>query len=94
MRGGVERYQFPVNEYGYVDVPPEEEEEAFNACLQDVIDNPRYYLDNLDRIKEFKVSWLYYGSKQNCKRLGRTFAHCAPKNTSFKKLSSPNDIEL
>lgn len=90
MRGGVERYQFVINERGYIEIPKEEEEEAFNSCLQDVIDNPRYYLDNLDRIKEFKVSWLNYASKEACKRVGRTFAYCAPKRTTeFKKELSP-----
>jgi hypothetical protein len=37
-----------------------EQESAYNDCLQRVLDNPRYYLDNLERLDEFKVNWKNY----------------------------------
>ncbi len=42
----------------------EEQEEIYDMCLQDVIDNPRWYLDQLDYLAEFKVNWVNY-TKQN-----------------------------
>lgn len=38
----------------------EEEEELYERQLQEVIDNPRWYLDNLDNMKEYRVSWVNY----------------------------------
>jgi hypothetical protein len=42
------------------DYTMEEEEEIFNLSLQDVIDNPRWYLDNLDYLPQFTVRWKDY----------------------------------
>jgi hypothetical protein len=38
----------------------EEEEELFARSLQDVIDNPRWYLDHLEVLPGFFVSWKNY----------------------------------
>lgn len=43
-----------LSEHGYT---KEEEKEIFNQVLQDVYDNPRWYLDNLDYITTFQVFW-------------------------------------
>ncbi len=37
-----------------------DEAEIYDALLQDVYDNPRWYLDNLDYLKEFRVRWIDY----------------------------------
>jgi len=41
----------------------DEEEEVFNDCLKRVFDNPRFYLDNLLDLREFRVSWIDYRGK-------------------------------
>lgn len=46
----------------------EEEWEIYYYCLKDVYDNPRWYLDNLDRLPVFRVRFLNY-SKPNTKHL-------------------------
>ena len=38
----------------------EEEGEIYDELLQDVIDNTRWYLDNLDYLSFFRVSWKNY----------------------------------
>jgi hypothetical protein len=40
-----------------------EEEEIYDSLLQDVIDNPRWYLDNCDYLSNFYVSWKNYRYK-------------------------------
>jgi len=40
-----------------------EEEEIYDNLLQEVYDNPRYFLDNLDSMTLFRVSWHDYRSK-------------------------------
>jgi hypothetical protein len=47
-----------------------EQETAYNECLQGVLDNPRYYLDNLERLDEFKVNWKKYGKWKDGKTSG------------------------
>lgn len=42
----------------------EEEDEIFEDCLLRVFRNPRFYLDNLDSLREFRVSWIHYRSKK------------------------------
>lgn len=37
-----------------------EEEKIFDATVQDVLDNTRWYLDNLDRLVAYRVSWKDY----------------------------------
>ncbi len=46
----------------------EQEEEIYNAILEDVYLNARWYLDNLDYIPEFRVSWQNYRSKKTLPR--------------------------
>ena len=36
----------------------------YDECLEDVIENTAFYLDQLDYIREFRVSWVDY-RKQN-----------------------------
>jgi hypothetical protein len=79
VRPGVERFQFPINDWGKISLSKEEEVEAYNQCLRDVMENPRYYLDNLQHIKEFQVGWLYYGSKEYCMKVKRNYAISHPK---------------
>jgi len=38
----------------------EEQDEIYDDLLQDVIDNPRWYLDNVDYLSTFYVSWKNY----------------------------------
>jgi hypothetical protein len=38
----------------------EEEGELYLRQLQDVIDNPRWYLDNLHKMQEYRLSWVDY----------------------------------
>jgi len=38
----------------------EEEAEIYDDLLQDVIDNPRWYLDNVDYLSAFYVRWKNY----------------------------------
>lgn len=40
-----------------------EEKEIFASCLEDVYTNPRWYLDNLDYLHEFRCSFTYYKPK-------------------------------
>ena len=41
----------------------EEEVEFYDLVVQDVYDNPRWYLDNLEYIVAFRVSWKDYRTK-------------------------------
>ena len=38
----------------------EEEAIIYDTLLQDVYENPRWYLDNLDYLCEFRVRWANY----------------------------------
>lgn len=38
----------------------DEEDFVYNFILKDVYENPRWYLDNLQYIPEFRVSWGNY----------------------------------
>lgn len=38
----------------------EEQNEIYKMSLQDVYDNPRWYLDNLESLKSFRVGWHNY----------------------------------
>ncbi len=42
---------------------PEEEEKLFDVTLQDVMDNTRWYLDNLEYLREYRVYWQCYSRK-------------------------------
>ena len=41
-----------------------EQEKVYDDLLEDVLANPRWYLDQLSYLSEFRVSWINYG-KQN-----------------------------
>lgn len=41
-------------------MPSEEEHAYYEEVLRRVIHNPRYYLDNLDELSVFRVSFIYY----------------------------------
>lgn len=41
----------------------EEESALYDSQLQDVIENPRWYLDNLEDMSEYRVSWTRYTRK-------------------------------
>ena len=44
----------------------EEEERIYNYQLQDILNNTRWYLDNIHFLKEYKVSWICYSrTKRN-----------------------------
>lgn len=42
----------------------EEEEEYYNEVLDRVIANPRFYLDNLDELSVFRVSFKKYKAQK------------------------------
>jgi len=44
-----------------------EQEDVYDQLLDDVIANPRWYLDQLSYLAEFRVSWVNY-AKQNVTR--------------------------
>lgn len=41
----------------------EQEKALYDAQLQDIIDNPRWYLDNLTFMREYKVFWKDYSNR-------------------------------
>jgi len=41
-----------------------EEEEIYDFCLAHVLENTRWYLDNLENLKEFRVSWKNYSNNK------------------------------
>jgi hypothetical protein len=42
----------------------EEEETLYNEQLKDILRNTRWYLDNLDSLHPYKVSWHAYTSRK------------------------------
>jgi hypothetical protein len=46
-----------MNENGY---DRSQEAEIYALQLQDVIDKPRWYLDNLHKMQEYRLSWVNY----------------------------------
>lgn len=38
----------------------QEEEALYERQLREIIANPRWYLDNLDNMREYRVSWVNY----------------------------------
>lgn len=51
----------------YPEMTAEEEQEFFNEVCFRVIHNTRWYLDNLDDLWVFEVSWLDYATKRRKK---------------------------
>lgn len=56
----------------------EEEEKIYEEQLQEVFDNPRWYLDNLDYMVEYRVRWVDY-KKGNNITLPRKFSNLDKK---------------
>lgn len=50
------------------DYTPEQEEAIYDDNLQDVLDNTRWYLDNLEMLRSYMVSWKRYPSKDKLKQ--------------------------
>ena len=46
-----------LQEAGYSE---EEEARIYSDNLQDIIDNPGWYLDNINSLREYKVRWSCY----------------------------------
>ena len=53
-----------LNDSGYT---REQQAKIYDDLLEDVLANPRWYLDQLDYLAEFKVHWIDY-SKQKVTR--------------------------
>jgi len=53
-------YSNRLEDCGYT---PEEAGEIYDNQLQDIIDNPKLYLDNLDYLKTYRVPWKDYRDK-------------------------------
>jgi len=47
---------------------PEEEIYIYSKQLEDIYDNPRWYLDNLDYLREYRTYFINYNRKV-CKHL-------------------------
>lgn len=43
----------------------EEEKEIYKENLQDLYDNPQWYLQNLEQLKEYRVSFISYSKKKD-----------------------------
>ena len=75
------QYTYMVNKYGIIQFEDAEDEaDGYNASIDLVLSQPRWVLDNLNTLMEFKVTWLNYASKSYCKKNGRNFAISHPKN--------------
>ena len=53
----------------------EEQDEIYSMVLQDVYDNARWYLDNIDKLKSFRVGWHFYNSKVHNIPLNRCYSY-------------------
>ena len=42
----------------------EEEHKIFEFQLKDILSNTKWYLDNLEYLSEYKVSWNRYGKRR------------------------------
>lgn len=42
----------------------EDEAKIYEDCLQDVYDNPGWYLERLEFLREFRVSWVDYKTQK------------------------------
>lgn len=43
----------------------EDQEKIYDDLLTDVIENPRWYLDQLNYLPEFRVNWVNYVKQNN-----------------------------
>jgi len=44
------------------DYTPEEEAEIYNSQLKDILQNTRWYLDNIESMAEYRVRWVNYAA--------------------------------
>lgn len=58
----------------------QEQAELYEQCLLDVYNNPRYYLDNLKYMQEFKVSWIDYKTQ----KITKPYRFCHEKEKLYK----------
>jgi hypothetical protein len=78
------QYTYSVNKYGKIVFENiDDEAEGYNACIDLVLSQPRYVLDNLNNLMEFKVSWLNYSSKDYAKKTGRNYATSHPREINL-----------
>ena len=77
---------YKLNKHGYVYFEDTAEAAAgYDECLELVLAHPRWFLDNLDYIKEFQVPWLFYGSKEKCIETKRNYAISCPYKPNLDK---------
>ena len=53
----------------------------YRDSLHRILQDTRYYLDHLDEVIEFQVSWINYGGKDGCMKNKRRFAVSKPHKT-------------
>lgn len=83
-----DQYYFLVDEYGKITLDSMEEQEfAYNRCLDQLRENPRYFLNRLDSMKEFRVDWLFYASKETCERYDRYYGVSYPHKFCFTPIA-------
>ena len=68
-----------LEESGYTN---KEQEDLYEQSLNDVMDNTRWYLDNLDYISEYKV---YFGNYYNKNKKGTKSITIHPKARNIYK---------
>jgi hypothetical protein len=62
----------------------------YDAQLQDVIDNPRWYLDNFHRLREYRVGWWTYSPSGGHSLVTPRYCHVKKrKNTMIYKPLDP-----
>jgi len=78
-----------LQEAGYSE---EEEAKIYSDNLQDILDNPRWYLDNIGSLREYKVRWNCYTNKHKKGRVDENgkFIPRNPATLPFHLVNSPN----
>ena len=46
------------------DYTKDEEEKRYDMDLEDIYNDPRWFLDNLDYVTTYRVSWKCYGTEK------------------------------
>lgn len=67
-----------LSEAGYT---KKEQEDLYDNSVQDIIDNTRWYLDNLEYLREYRVYWQCYSKK----RVNGTNSITLPSNKVNKR---------
>lgn len=64
----------------------EEEDEIYNLTMDAILSNTRWYLDNLEKMPTYRVSWHRYNSKKHHPVTPMAFCHSKEsKNDDFKQ---------